>query len=235
MQQMNILLLLNMSSDSMGGFVVLFILRHLLTWLRFFLLPSFLFGAIRRKLYFIMNSRSFLCSEHLQRQRKQSRTLLFSLDTRRHQHFIDVRLKSQVMFAIHYSWLHKVSSLYLLRLISSLVSRWSYRTVFKIVIKSLEASPCDAIFTLISYRQQQWHGMACGNTMTAASSPWASPALASASYSSQPAATFVVWRGLLSWVKPREKCRGGLCAHLCTWKGQSRGRGIDLLPKAAGS
>lgn len=101
------------------------------------------------------------------------RSLLTPKDT---WHFIDVRLKSQVMFAICYRWLHKSTSLYLLRLISRLVSRWSYRTVFKIVIKSLETSPCDAVFTLISYCQQHWHGMACGSTMTAASSPRASPA-----------------------------------------------------------
>lgn len=98
----------------------------------------------RRKLYFITTPKVIFYSKNLSQGKENKAQLRLSLLTP-----ADTDTSLTLGLTCHtWSSVHQHTFLYLLRLISRLVSRWSYPTVLKIVIKSLQPRPRDCNFPI---------------------------------------------------------------------------------------
>lgn len=121
----------------------LFILWYLIDKEIFFLLLSLLFLHEQKKALFHYNPKVIFYSKNpsqgKENKAQQCLSLLTPADT-------DTSLTS----GRNHTWssLHEHTFLYLLRLISRLVSRWSYATDLKNVIKSLQPRPRDCVFPI---------------------------------------------------------------------------------------
>lgn len=144
------------------------------SWQRVFRLLSLLFCISRRKLYFITNPKVLFYYMNINPSKgKENKahlclSLLIPEDTDTSLTLAWNRTSHSLYFT---TGCIQILFLYLLRLISRLVSRWSYTTVLKIVIKSLQPRPWDCNFH-IDPSPASGIDMDCGS-VTAAGPPCA--------------------------------------------------------------
>lgn len=191
-------------------------------WQRVFLLLSllFFFCIRRRKLCFITTPKVISYSKNPSQGKENKAQLCTSLLT-------PADTDTSLTLGWNHTWssLHEHTFLRMLGLISRLVSRWSYTTVLKIVIKSLQPDHGTAIFSLILLRQQHQHGLSCGN-VTAVEPPCVPPLPLVALNQQQ-----CLWLDSQSdrgsgtgWGRARHTEKGCtcVCASVCVWRAQQK-------------